>query len=86
MATDDLFTDDFWYDDDGFVGYVETTVNPGNAVRMMYSFRHLYQFLVVSRFKHDFTSLRALASCSGSVLLCFIATSFALFRDAWPKV
>lgn len=29
MATDDLFADDFWYDDDGFVGYVENTVDPG---------------------------------------------------------
>jgi hypothetical protein len=29
MATDDLFVDDFWYDDDGFMGYVAKTVDPG---------------------------------------------------------
>ena len=29
METDDLFVDDYWYDDDGFVGYVENTVDPG---------------------------------------------------------
>ena len=33
MATDDLFVDDFWYDDDGFVGYVEDTVDPGACRR-----------------------------------------------------
>lgn len=32
MATDDLFVDDFWYDDDGFVGYVENTIDPGKIV------------------------------------------------------
>jgi hypothetical protein len=35
MSTDDLFVDDFWYDDDGFVGYVENTKDPGENDPMM---------------------------------------------------